>query len=92
MSKKPTARTSRLTLRVRSVDKAIISKAAALSQMDMTSFVLRSVLRKAKSVIDKHERVRLTERDSLLVMHLLENPPPPNARLLAAARALARRS
>ena len=30
----------------------------------------------------------LSERDSLRVLNLLENPPAPNARLLAAARTL----
>jgi len=32
--------------------------------------------------------VQLSERDSLRVLELLENPPPPNEKLLAAARAL----
>jgi uncharacterized protein (DUF1778 family) len=34
------------------------------------------------------DSARLSERDSLRVLDLLENPPAPNARLLAAARAL----
>jgi uncharacterized protein (DUF1778 family) len=32
--------------------------------------------------------MHLSERDSLRVLDLLENPPAPNAKLLAAARAL----
>lgn len=31
------------------------------------------------------DRVALSERDTLLVLDLLENPPAPNARLLRAA-------
>jgi uncharacterized protein (DUF1778 family) len=39
-------------------------------------------------VIEKAEHVELSERDSLRVLDLLENPPQPNARLIDAARAL----
>jgi uncharacterized protein (DUF1778 family) len=45
-------------------------------------------LQAAKDIIEKAEHLRLSERDSLRVLDLLENPPPPNARLLAAAQAL----
>jgi hypothetical protein len=34
------------------------------------------------------ERLQLSERDSLLVLNLLENPPPPNERLIAAMESL----
>ena len=46
----------------------------------------------ARSVIEEHERVKLTRRDSLLVLSLLENPPAPNAKLRKAARAMPERS
>ncbi len=83
---------NRLALRVRPADKAVIVRAAALAQTDMTTFILRTVLREAQTVIEEHERVKLSERDSQLVMELLENPPAPNARLRKAARALPARS
>ena len=66
-------------------------RAVALEQTDMTTFILRTVLREAQSVIEEHERVKLTQRDSQLVMELLENPPKPNAKLRKAARALPER-
>ncbi len=83
---------NRLALRVRPADKGVIGRAAALAQTDMTTFILRTVLREAQTVIEEHERVKLSERDSQLVMELLENPPAPNARLRKAARALPARS
>ena len=83
---------NRLALRVRADDKAAIMRAVALAQTDMTSFILRAALREAQSVIEEHERVQLTQRDSRLVMELLENPPKPNAKLRKAARALPKRS
>jgi uncharacterized protein (DUF1778 family) len=82
----------RLALRLKPADKAIILRAVALTQTDMTSFILRTVLQEAQAVIDEHERLKLSKRDSLRVMELLENPPPANAKLRKAARALLERS
>ena len=79
---------SRLELRVRPADKAILMRAVAIKHTDMADFVLRHALDAARKVIDRAERLRLSERDSLRVLDALENPPAPNARLLAAARRL----
>jgi uncharacterized protein (DUF1778 family) len=83
---------NRLALRIRAADKAVIMRAVAVAQTDMTDFILRAALREARSVIDDHERVKLSRRDSLLVLRLLENPPAPNAKLRKAARAMRERS
>ena len=45
-----------------------------------------------KSDFEKGARIKLSVRDSLLVMELLENPPPPNAKMRKAARALLRQT
>jgi uncharacterized protein (DUF1778 family) len=79
---------SRVALRIRPADKAKIMRAVALEHTDLTDFVLRNALLAADAVIERAEHVALSERDSLRVLELLENPPPPNARLMAAARAL----
>ncbi len=47
----------RVDLRVRPADKAMIVRAAALAQTDMTTFILRAVLREAELVIGEHERI-----------------------------------
>jgi len=83
---------SRMSLRVRAQEKATLLRAVALQHTDLTDFVLRHALRAAKAVIAEAEHVRLSERDSLRVLDLLEHPPAPNARMLAAARSLPRRS
>jgi uncharacterized protein (DUF1778 family) len=82
---------SRMSLRIRTEEKALLMRAVALNRTDLTDFVLRHALLAAKAVIDEADRVRLSERDSLRVLDLLENPPAPNAKLLAAARALPKR-
>lgn len=81
---------NRMSLRIRADEKAKLMRAAALKQTDLTDFVIQHALRAAKAVMEKADRLRLSERDSLRVLDLLENPPAPNARLLAAARKLHR--
>ncbi|HUQ72580.1 MAG TPA: DUF1778 domain-containing protein [Planctomycetaceae bacterium] len=88
MPRTPVKDNSRVALRVRSVDKALLLRAVELAQTDLTDFILRTALREAKLVIEHHERVALTQRDSRRVLDLLEHPPRPNARLRKAARAL----
>jgi len=79
---------SRMSLRILAEEKALLLRAAALSRTDLTDFVLRHALRAATAVIEEADHVQLSSRDSLRVLDLLENPPAPNAKLMAAARAL----
>jgi hypothetical protein len=46
---------------------------------------------RARAVIEEAEHLVLSERDSLRVLAVLENPPKPNAKLLAAAKSLPKR-
>ncbi len=83
---------SRLALRIRPADKAVILRAVALEGTDLTEFILRTALREARAVIEEHEQVKLSKRDSLRVLELLENPPAPNAKLRKAARTMPERA
>ena len=82
---------SRMSLRIRAEEKAMLLRAVALQHTDLTDFVIRHALRAAQAVIEEADHVQLSGRDSLLVLDVLENPPAPNARLLAAAQALPQR-
>lgn len=82
----------RMSLRIHANEKALLMRAVALKHTDLTDFVLRHALSAAKTVIEEADHVQLSARDSLRVLELLENPPAPNARLLAAAQALPQRS
>lgn len=77
----------RVELRLRPEDKAVLARAAALERLDLTSFILGSALPRARDVISEAETLRLSERDSLRVLDLLENPPEPSQRLIRAAKA-----
>ena len=76
----------RVELRLRPEDKAVLMRAAALERLDLTGFILRVVLPRAKALIAESEHLQLSERDSLRVLELLENPPEPSARLMRAAK------
>jgi uncharacterized protein (DUF1778 family) len=77
-----------MSLRIRVEEKALLLRAVALEQTDLTDFVVRHALVAARDVISQAEQVQLSGRDSLRVLDLLENPPRPNPRLIAAAQAL----
>lgn len=83
---------SRMSLRVRAEEKTLLMRAVALEHTDLTDFVVGHAVRAARSVIEEAELVQLSERDSLRVLDLLENPPAPNAKLLRAAEGLPLRS
>lgn len=82
----------RLALRISAADKVTLTRAVALASTDMTDFILSHALKAARRVIARTERLALSERDSLRALAALENPPPPNQKLRAAAARLARRS
>jgi uncharacterized protein (DUF1778 family) len=77
----------RIELRLRPEDKAILSRAAALKRLDLTGYILGNVLPQAQADISEAEHLVLSERDSLRVLELLENPPAAPDRLVRAAKA-----
>lgn len=78
----------RMQLRIQPEKKAMLMRAAAIRNTTLTDFIFQIALREAKIVIEEAERMRLSERDSLLVLDLLENPPAPNAKLRGAIAAM----
>lgn len=80
------ARNDRIELRATHEEKRLIAEAAAHEQLDVTRFIMRSVLPAAREVVKRSERIVLSERDSKRVLELLENPPKPTPALIAAAR------
>jgi uncharacterized protein (DUF1778 family) len=79
-------REDRIELRTTKEEKRLLASAAAYERLDVTSFIMRNMLPTARDVVDRAERIVLSERDSRRVLELLENPPKPAAALVAAAR------
>ncbi len=92
MPRAPVEDNSRMSLRIPQAEKALLLRAVALQHTNLTDFVIRTAVEAARTVIEQEERIQLSGRDSLRVLELLENPPVPNARLLAAARTLPERA
>jgi uncharacterized protein (DUF1778 family) len=91
MSATNAAREDRIELRATKEEKRLLTTAAAYERLDVTSFIMRNVLPAARDVVDRAERITLSERDSRRVLALLENPRKPTPALLAAARRAARK-
>ena len=79
-------RVERIELRATTAEKRLLAAAAAHERLDLTSFIMRNALPAAQEVMDRAERIVLSERDSERVLALLENPPEPTPALMEAAR------
>lgn len=86
MSATTAARQDRIELRATKEEKRLLATAAAYERLDVTSFIMRNVLPAARDVVDRADRIVLSERDTARVLELLENPPEPTPALMAAAR------
>lgn len=84
-------RSDRIELRATREEKRLLASAAAHERLDVTSFIMSKVLPAAREIVDRAERIVLSERDTARVLKLLEHPPKPTAALLAAARRRARK-
>lgn len=80
------ARAERIELRATREEKQLLTAAAAHERLDVTAFIMRTALPAAREIVDRADRIVLSERDTLRVLKLLENPPKPTPALLAAAR------
>ena len=86
MATSTATRNERIELRATTEEKRLLATAAAYERLDVTSFIMRKVLPAARQVVEREERIVLSERDTARVLKLLENPPEPTSALLAAAR------
>ena len=71
------AREARIELRATKEEKQLLAAAAAHERLDIASFIMRSALPEARKIVDRAERIALSERDTARVLKLLENPPKP---------------
>ncbi len=85
MPRSAPSRDDRLELRATKEEKRLLATASAYERLDVTTFIMRQVLPAAQKVVDRNERIVLSERDTVRVLELLENPPKLTPALLAAA-------
>ena len=77
-------RVERVQFRVDAQSKKMLERAAALSNMTVSGFVVSSALSEATRVIAERERLVLSDRDWEIFAKALAKPPAPTAALRAA--------
>ena len=74
----------RLNCRVNARIKRQAEEAASLLGQSITDFTESALAERAQSVLERHERIALSERDFARFAALIENPPPPTSELREA--------
>ena len=77
---------ARLEARVDPEIKARWQQAADLEGRSLTDFIITSMQESSERVIQRHQRMKLTQQDSRDFVETLIDPPKPNERLIEAAR------
>ena len=84
MTTAETIKQERMHIRVDTLAKQKLERAAAYAQKSLSEFVLGEALSAADEVIHEHETLTLTRADWEVFLDALENPPKPNVNLKQA--------
>jgi len=79
-----TIKQERMHIRLDTLSKQKLEKAANYSHKKLSEFVLSQSLAAAETIITEHEQLTLSEPDWNLFLDALENPPAKNAKLTDA--------
>lgn len=81
------ATSPRITTRVDFDTQNLLSQAAAISGISsINSFVLSAAIEKAKKIIESDQKLKLSKRDAIALIDVLDAQPKVNARLQQAAQ------
>ena len=81
MTNTETAKQERMHIRLDTLSKQKLERAAAYAHKSLSEFVLGQALHAADEVLQEHETLTLSEADWATFLDALENPPRPNAKL-----------
>ena len=81
MANTATIKQQRMNIRLDSLSKQKLERAAAYSHKSLSEFVLGQALHAADEVIQEHETLTLTQADWDVFLEALENPPTPDDKL-----------
>jgi uncharacterized protein (DUF1778 family) len=86
-----TADRGRITARVPAQVHETLSAAAGIVGSTVNQFIVQAALREAERIIEQERVIRLSARDAAAFVDALENPPPVDAKLIAALQDYAAR-
>lgn len=75
---------SRITARIPVKMRSTLEQAAELVGATVNQFVVQSAYEEAQRVLERETVIRLSVADAQRVFAMMENPPKPNKRLIAA--------
>lgn len=81
-----TEKMDRIDLRITREQKELFARAAALSGVSMSSFLVNNALDQAKRIVVKSETITLSDRDRDLFYSILKNPPKANKNMVKLMR------
>jgi len=81
-----TEKMDRIDLRITREQKELLARAAALSGVSMSSFLVNNAIDRAKRIVVKSETITLSDRDRDLFYSILKDPPKPNKNLVKLMR------
>ena len=81
MASAETMKQERMHIRLDTLSKQKLERAAAYAHKSLSEFVLVQALHAADEVIQEHETIMLEEADWGVFLDALDNPPKPNAKL-----------
>ena len=84
MANAETIKQERMHIRLDTLSKQKLERAAAYAHKSLSEFVLGQALHAADEVIQEHETLTLEEADWGVLLDALDNPPTPNAKLKKA--------
>ncbi len=79
----PIQRQARMEFKTTADMKDLLSQAAALDGMDLTSFVLGSAIEKARRVLSEHASIALSQQGQAALVQLLQTPSSPTPAMAA---------
>ncbi len=84
MANAETVKQERMHIRLDTLSKQKLERAAAYAHKSLSEFVLGQALHAADEVIHEHETLTLNQVDWEVFLDALENPPNPSAKLKQA--------
>ena len=84
MANAETVKQERMHIRLDTLSKQKLERAAAYAHKSLSEFVLGQALHAADEVIHEHETLTLNQADWEVFLDALDNPPRPNAKLKRA--------